>query len=133
MTTRRVVIGALVAAALVLSLGRWASEQYTDSLWYAALGASDIWRARFVDEICGGIPNDPEIIKSWLRSKTGIEDGEEIKRMMARSLAETQGLDWENQPITEEVLDDMIARVEDQKHMCVFKRDPKGQIYIENR
>jgi membrane protein implicated in regulation of membrane protease activity len=50
-TTRRVVIGTLVAAALVLSLGRWASEQYTDSLWYAALGASDIWRARFVDEM----------------------------------------------------------------------------------
>ena len=49
MTTRRVVIGALVAAALVLSLGRWASEQYTDSLRYAALGASDIWRARFID------------------------------------------------------------------------------------
>jgi uncharacterized protein len=48
-TKRRVVIGALVAAALVLSLGRWASEQYTDSLWYAALGASDVWRARFVN------------------------------------------------------------------------------------
>jgi uncharacterized membrane protein (UPF0182 family) len=48
-TRRRVVIGALVAAALVLSLGRWASEQYTDSLWYAALGASDVWRARFVN------------------------------------------------------------------------------------
>jgi uncharacterized membrane protein (UPF0182 family) len=47
--TRRAVIGAVVAAALVLSLGRWASEQYTDSLWYAALGASDIWRARFLD------------------------------------------------------------------------------------
>lgn len=90
-------------------------------------------RARFVDEICGGIPNDPEIIKAWLRSKTGIEDGEEIKRMMAKTLAETQGFDWENQPITDAVLDDMIARVEDQKHMCVFKRDPKGQIYIENR
>jgi uncharacterized protein len=48
-TKRRAVIGALVAAALVLSLGRWASEQYTDSLWYAALGASDVWRARFVN------------------------------------------------------------------------------------
>jgi hypothetical protein len=48
-TKRRVGIGALVAAALVLSLGRWASEQYTDSLWYAALGASDVWRDRFVN------------------------------------------------------------------------------------
>lgn len=51
MTKRRVVIGALVAAALVLSVGRWASEQYTDSLWYAALGAGDVWRARFVNGI----------------------------------------------------------------------------------
>ena len=49
MTKRRVVIGALVAAALVLSLGRWASEQYTDSLWFASLGARDVWRARFLD------------------------------------------------------------------------------------
>ena len=49
MTRRRVVIGALVAAALVLSLGRWASEQYTDSLWFASLGAREVWRARFLD------------------------------------------------------------------------------------
>ena len=49
MTKRRVVIGALVAAALVLSVGRWASEQYTDSLWFASLGAIDVWRARFID------------------------------------------------------------------------------------
>ena len=49
MTRRRVVIGALVAAALVLSVGRWASEQYTDSLWFASLGAIDVWRARFLD------------------------------------------------------------------------------------
>ena len=49
MTKRRVVIGALVAAALVLSVGRWASEQYTDSLWFASLGGIDVWRARFLD------------------------------------------------------------------------------------
>ena len=49
MTKRRVVIGVLVAAALVLSLGRWASEQYTDSLWFAALGADSVWRARFLN------------------------------------------------------------------------------------
>jgi uncharacterized membrane protein (UPF0182 family) len=48
-TRRRVVIGALAAAALVLMLGRWGSEQYTDALWYASLGAGDVWRARFVN------------------------------------------------------------------------------------
>ena len=49
MRKRRVVIGAIVAAALVLALGRWASEQYTDALWYGALGARELWRTRFVD------------------------------------------------------------------------------------
>jgi hypothetical protein len=47
-TRRRVVIGTLVAAALLLSLGRWGSERYTDYLWFASLGAQDIWRAEYL-------------------------------------------------------------------------------------
>jgi uncharacterized membrane protein (UPF0182 family) len=50
-TRRRVVIGTLVVAALVLSLGRWASEQYIDQLWFASLGAGDVWRARFLNSM----------------------------------------------------------------------------------
>ncbi|MEO8560739.1 MAG: UPF0182 family protein [bacterium] len=48
MTRRRVVIGTLVAAALLLSLGRWSSERYTDYLWFASLGAQDVWRAEYL-------------------------------------------------------------------------------------
>jgi uncharacterized protein len=45
---RRVVIGTLVAAALLLSLGRWGSERYTDYLWYASLGAKELWRTEYL-------------------------------------------------------------------------------------
>jgi uncharacterized protein len=45
-TRRRVVIGTLVAAALLLSLGRWGSERYTDYLWFASLGAKELWRTQ---------------------------------------------------------------------------------------
>jgi uncharacterized membrane protein (UPF0182 family) len=48
-TRRRAVIGTLAVAALVLLLGRWASEQYTDALWYDSLGARDVWNARFMN------------------------------------------------------------------------------------
>jgi uncharacterized protein len=47
-TRRRVVFGALGAAALVLLLGRWAAALYTDYLWYSSLGATEVWRTRVV-------------------------------------------------------------------------------------
>lgn len=46
MTARRVVFGVLVAAAILLVLGRWSTGLYTDYLWYASLGATSVWRAR---------------------------------------------------------------------------------------
>ena len=48
MTRRRVVIGIVLATALLLSLGRWGSERYTDYLWYASLGAQEVWRAQYL-------------------------------------------------------------------------------------
>lgn len=46
MSRRRVLIGALGATALLLVAGRWAAGLYTDFLWYDALGAAEVWRAR---------------------------------------------------------------------------------------
>jgi uncharacterized membrane protein (UPF0182 family) len=45
-TARRVLLGVLVAAAILLVLGRWSTGLYTDYLWYASLGATSLWRAR---------------------------------------------------------------------------------------
>lgn len=51
MTRRRVLAGAAAAAALVLLLGRWSSTLYTEHLWFAALGAEPLWRARAVTRL----------------------------------------------------------------------------------
>jgi uncharacterized membrane protein (UPF0182 family) len=45
-TVRRVVLGVLATAAIVLVLGRWTTGLYTDYLWFASLGATSLWRAR---------------------------------------------------------------------------------------
>ncbi len=46
MNPRQVVFGTLAGAALLLLLGRWGAELYTDHLWFASMGASAVWRAR---------------------------------------------------------------------------------------
>ncbi len=54
---------------------------------------ADLWtvyRARlaFRDKLIGGIPKDPKLIEGWLRSKAGIEDPQEMRVAMLRTLAE---------------------------------------------
>lgn len=46
MTTRRWLIAVLVAAAVVLIVGRSLAGVYSDYLWYEALGAGALWRVR---------------------------------------------------------------------------------------
>lgn len=46
MTTRRWLVFALAAAAILLIVGRSVAGVYSDYLWYEALGASALWRVR---------------------------------------------------------------------------------------
>lgn len=46
MTVRRWLLVALAAAAVLLLAGRALSGVYVDYRWYAAMGATDVWRAR---------------------------------------------------------------------------------------
>ncbi len=57
---------------------------------------ADLWtvyRARlaFRDKLVGGIPKDPKLIEGWLRNKAGIEDAQEMRVAMLRTLAEVGG------------------------------------------
>ncbi|MBA3673337.1 MAG: UPF0182 family protein, partial [Gemmatimonadaceae bacterium] len=46
MTRRRLLWATGALAALVLLAGRWMTGLYTDYLWFASLGAREVWRAR---------------------------------------------------------------------------------------
>ena len=47
MSGRRWLLLVIAVAALLLLVGRMIAQVYTDYLWYAALGAADIWRAKY--------------------------------------------------------------------------------------
>ena len=46
MSGRRWLLIALLVAAIALLVGRALAQIYTDYLWYASVGAADVWRAR---------------------------------------------------------------------------------------
>ncbi|HEX7939442.1 MAG TPA: UPF0182 family protein, partial [Gemmatimonadaceae bacterium] len=47
MAGRRWLFATLIGAAVALLIARGVADVYTDYLWYAALGAADVWRAKF--------------------------------------------------------------------------------------
>ena len=47
MAGRRWLLILIAGAAIVLLVGRGIAQIYTDYLWYASLGAADVWRARY--------------------------------------------------------------------------------------
>ena len=45
-------------------------------------------RIRLRDRLMGGIPKNPKLMEGWIRSKAGVEQEEEVRRMMLRTLLE---------------------------------------------
>lgn len=86
---------------------------------------------QFEDKVCGGIPNDPKIIESWIASKTGIKDEERLRAMAARFIAMDGGVD-PDAAVDLGVLDKAVEQVANVTNLCVFRRDENG-IYLENR
>jgi len=46
-TGRRWLLATLIGGAVALLIARGLAEVYTDYLWYAAMGAAEVWRAKF--------------------------------------------------------------------------------------
>ena len=42
----------------------------------------------FRDKLVGGIPKDPKLIESWLRARARIEDTNELRQAMLRTMSE---------------------------------------------
>jgi len=86
---------------------------------------------QFRDKVMGGIPKDPKLIEGWLRAKAGIEDVEEIRVAMIRTLQErgAEGIDADS---PYEVVEKAAEQIAGTKETSGFKRDSHG-LYIESR
>lgn len=87
----------------------------------------------FRDRVIAGIPNDPGVMESWIRAKTGVDDTAELIAMMKRSLMETHpdlaaGLPAD--ATYEDILAAARSVVDFRK--SVFKRSPTG-LHLESR
>jgi hypothetical protein len=96
----------------------------TDADLWSVYGASLAFR----DKLVGGTPKDPRLIESWLRSKAGIEDPQELRLATLRTLAE---VGRERRDETAEA-DDAAAAEVSQKRTTGFKSGPEG-LYVEAR
>lgn len=92
----------------------------------------------FEEKLMGGTPKKPDVIEAWIRSKAGIIDEQEIRRMVIRTLQE-QGVELpdikENVEITDltyEQVKKAAETIAGQQQTTGFKRNGKG-IYIESR
>ena len=82
------------------------------------------------DRLMGGTPKDPKIIQAWLRAKAGIEDAEEIRQALLRTLVElgaevTPGMSYDE---LERASEGLAAS----RNTNGFKREPGG-LYVEGR
>lgn len=97
--------------------------------------ASDVFttyhaRLVFRDRLMGGVPTNPKIIEAWLRSKAGIEQEEEIRRAMLRTLLELGAEVSPDMSFAElEAASEGLAA---QRQTNGFKTDTHG-LYIESR
>lgn len=78
----------------------------------------------------GGTPKDPKLIEGWLRAKAGIEDVEEVRMAVIRTLAE-QGADV-RPGMTYEEIEAAAEKIAGTKETAGFKRGEQG-LYIEAR
>jgi hypothetical protein len=97
---------------------------------------ADLWtvyRARlaFRDKLIGGIPKDPKLIEGWLRTKAGIEDPQEMRVAMLRTLAEVGGGTSAGALDADEIAQAASALVF-QKRTTGFKIGLDG-LYVEGR
>jgi hypothetical protein len=82
------------------------------------------------DRIVGGVPKDPQVIEGWLRAKAGIEDAQEVRQAMLRTLSELGADTRDNMSF-----DDLVRASEalaTSKQTTGFKVGDEG-LYIEGR
>jgi hypothetical protein len=96
---------------------------------------ADLWSTysatlAFRDKLIGGVPKDPRLIEGWLRAKAGINDGQELRQAMLRTLAEI-GVDV-HEDASDEALTQASTALASQRRTTGFKIDG-DELYVESR
>ena len=86
---------------------------------------------QFRDKVMGGTPKDPHLIEGWIRAKAGIEDVEEVRVAMVRTLAE-RGADVDPSMGYDEI-EQAAAKLAGTKETSGFKRTKEHGLYLESR
>jgi len=81
-------------------------------------------------KIMGGTPRDPKVIEGWIKTKMGLEQGDALRAMVARTMIDL-GHDL-MEDATEEQIDAAIGSTVAEKSTNGFKRDANG-LYVEGR
>lgn len=82
------------------------------------------------DRLMGGVPKDPRVIEGWLKKRAEIDDIEDLRRAVLRTVQEL-GADVPADASYED-LDAALTQIAGEKGTNGFKRDEAG-IYIEGR
>lgn len=86
---------------------------------------------QFRDKVLGGVPKNPEVIESWLRTKMGVDDSFEVRRLVLQTLTEL-GEEDIDENMSDEELAALSHKVGAIKSLNGFKRDEDG-LYLEDR
>lgn len=85
---------------------------------------------RLSNKIMGGVPRDPKVIEGWIKTRLGMEQGDQLRAMVIRTMLD-MGHDLGEDPTTEQLDAAISASVAD-KSTNGFKRNADG-LYIEGR
>lgn len=85
---------------------------------------------QFTDKVMGGVPQKPDLVAGWIRSRMGVTDATELAGVVRQTL-----LDLGVETPENATLDEIVAASEKiglERHGNTFKRDANG-CYIETR
>jgi hypothetical protein len=82
------------------------------------------------DRLMGGVPMNPAVVEGWLRSRAGLTEREELRRLTLKTLIE-MGHEMPAEA-TDDEIDGALKKIAGIKNTVGFKRDENG-LYLESR
>lgn len=90
-------------------------------------------RLKFRGQLRAGTPGDPKVMEAWIRSKMGITNEEEVRKVMLEHLKDMRGMeDVDPSKVSMEEAREIAEKRALDSGTCVFKKNGQG-LYLEAR